>query len=166
MTVELGLRNKYIGAVFVMFALSGCPNSNAQTNNGIAGFSGSITAGKTAVEQRKCADCHGAADGSLSGQTTPRPDTNAFPANLTPDSDTGLGDWDEALIVRAIRTGIDDEDEALCTTMPHFAEMGMSETEARDIAAYLHSLPGVKHEVPESECPPIKGGESESDAGL
>jgi hypothetical protein len=47
--------------------------------------------------------------------------------------------------------------------MPHFADEGMTEDEARDIAAYLKSLPPVSHAVPESTCPPLKGGDTSGD---
>jgi mono/diheme cytochrome c family protein len=76
----------------------------------------------------------------------------AFPANLTPDKDTGLGDWDAATIKTAILMGKDDEGQQLCSVMPLFNKANMTDVEATDIVAYLKSLPAVKKVIPESKC--------------
>ena len=130
------------------------------------GPSDPIAKGQDAMSSRACGSCHvDPANNTLSGQTTPQPQTNAYPANLTPDSETGIGDWSEDQIVKAILTGIDDEDAHLCPPMPHFAtEQGMTEQEARNIATYLKTLAPVKHAIPESSCPE-KGDGAEGDGG-
>lgn len=141
----------------VAASLAGCPEKGTNSvSDASAALTGSPGVGRAAVETRACGTCHKAADGTLSGQTTPQPNTMAYPANLTPDSETGIGEWSAEQIVKAVLTGIDDEDEQLCTTMPKFKDLGMTESEANDIAAYLKSLAPVKHEIPESSCPPIK----------
>lgn len=101
-----------------------------------------------------------APDGTLSGSTTPRPNSQAYPANLTPDMETGLGAWSIADIARAIRFGIDDVSAApdwvaLCPTMQRFG-ISMGDEEARDIAAFLKSQAPVKNAIPRSVCPPWK----------
>lgn len=144
----------------------GCGTS--KTGGAVASQSdlmGDQTRGADAVEKRACASCHKGKDGSLSGSATPYSGTMAYPANLTPDSETGIGDWDEATIAKAILNGIDDEDAQLCPTMPKFAQTGMGEPEARDIAAYLKSLKPVRNMVHESSCPPVKGDAASSEAG-
>jgi hypothetical protein len=116
------------------------------------------------VTARGCPSCHqskNAADGTLSGTTTPRQGTMAYPANLTPDVDTGIGSWSDDLVVRAMLTGVDDEAQPLCPPMPHFDGTGgdgrpMTEDEKMSIVAYLRSLPPVHHEIPQSSCPPLK----------
>ena len=108
-----------------------------------------IEQGKEEITEHACATCHGA---NFAGDTNPQPGTMAYPANLTPDAETGMGDWSTDQIVAAILTGVDDEGETLCATMPKFASQGMSTDEAKAIAAYLKSLPPVSHAVPESMC--------------
>lgn len=123
-----------------------------------------VARGRYYVTARGCPSCHqskSAADGTLSGTTTPRQGTMAYPANLTPDVDTGIGAWSDALVVRALLSGVDDEDAPLCPPMPHFDGTGgdgrpMSADETTSILAYLRSLPPVHHEIPESSCPPLK----------
>jgi hypothetical protein len=105
------------------------------------------------VRARGCAECHQSSnsrDGVLSGQTTPLRGTHAYPANLTPDPDTGLGGWTNAEIVRAIRDGVDDQNEPLCASMPHFSDM--KDEEATAIVEYLRSLGPVHREIPSSDC--------------
>ena len=118
---------------------------------GDSGSSGEdpIAKGEAIVKKRACASCHVADDGSLSGQTDPQPHTKAYPPNLTPDPDTGLGDWTNDQIIAAILDGVDDEGEDLCSVMPKFSEEGMTQQDAEDVVAYLRSLAPVKHEIPE-----------------
>ena len=131
-------------------------DSNNTTGDAGSADAAAIARGAVAVKTRDCASCHAASDKSLSGSTTPRPGTMAYPQNLTPDSDTGIGDWTDAQLVNAILNGTDDENATLCAIMPRFASMGMKQSEAEDIAAYLKSLPAVKREIPESTCPEKK----------
>jgi hypothetical protein len=114
------------------------------------------TTGAAFVAQRGCPTCHQPSDhaGTLAGQLTPVAGTQAYGANLTPDPATGLGDWADIAIVRAIRFGVDDTGNALCPSMPRYADMG--DVEADAILAYLHSLPPVVRAIPASSCPPIK----------
>ena len=115
------------------------------------------------VRARGCVRCHQSADpadGVLSGSTRPRPGSLAFPKNLTPDSDTGLGEWSDRLILRAIREGVDDDGAPLCATMPRYVDI--DDDEGAAIVAYLRDLPPVHHAIPESRC----GDEhAEADAG-
>jgi hypothetical protein len=130
----------------------------------------SIARGACAVIKRGCDTCHQSSDpdlGTMSGQTTPRLGTMSYPANLTPDLETGLGLWTNDEIVRAIRVGLDDNDQPLCFIMARFDRMG--DDEAYAIAHYLKSLPPVNHPIPASVCPPVKpredAGADASDAG-
>ncbi|MCU1283521.1 MAG: Class diheme cytochrome c [bacterium] len=123
-----------------------------------------VARGHFYVMARGCPTCHQSkapGDGTLSGTSSPREGTMAYPANLTPDVDTGIGSWPDEIVIRAMRGGVDDEDQPLCPPMPHFDGTGgdgraMNDDEATSIVAYLRSLPPVHHEVPQSSCPPLK----------
>lgn len=139
-------------------SLSGCHSSAGdQSDGGVVDARSEVQQGKLLVAMYGCASCHepsGKQDGILSGQTSPRPGTTVYGVNLTPDSATGIGDWTDDQLAKAIREGIDDEDAALCPTMPHFSML--SDSNVKAIIAYLRSLPATHSEIPESECPPIK----------
>jgi mono/diheme cytochrome c family protein len=79
--------------------------------------------------------------------------------NLTPDPDTGLGNWNEGQIVTALRTGTRPDGRVLAPIMPwmHFASLDIADAGA--IAAYLKSLPPVRNDmevapVGPAEAPP------------
>jgi hypothetical protein len=119
---------------------------------------GAALPGESLVLMYRCANCHqstNAADGILSGQSTPRPNTMAYGSNLTPHPTAGLGMWTEDQVVRAIREGIDESGRMLCRTMPRYgsAPANMTVEQARQIAQYLRSLPPIDRRIPMSVCP-------------
>jgi mono/diheme cytochrome c family protein len=116
-----------------------------------------------------CGGCH--TGGALAGQPDPRlalagsqigfgiPDLGVFyPPNLTPDRETGLGDWSEADIVRAVRTGVRPDGRVLAPVMPWHAYSALSDADARALARYLRALPPVRNATPRmagaGETPP------------
>jgi mono/diheme cytochrome c family protein len=68
--------------------------------------------------------------------------------NLTPDKETGLGNWSAQDIVKAIRTGQRPDGRELAPIMPWQGLSVLTDDDARAIAAYLQSLPPVKNKVP------------------
>ncbi|MFO0648344.1 MAG: lamin tail domain-containing protein [Polyangiales bacterium] len=113
--------------------------------------------GAAAVQRGGCADCHGGP--SLGGSDTPVTGSMTYGPNLTPDEMTGLAGWTDEQIIRAIRTGIDDEGAPLCPTMPRYDSM--TDEDARLLVRYLRSIPPVSHDAPHSVCeePPADGGD-------
>jgi mono/diheme cytochrome c family protein len=65
-------------------------------------------------------------------------------ANLTPDKSTGLGDWTDAEIERAIRSGIARDGRKLSPPMPFAAYEHLSADDMAALVAYLRSLPAVE----------------------
>jgi hypothetical protein len=90
---------------------------------------------------------------TLSGTPRPSlygaPDTTRllFPRNLTPDS-TGLASWSEDDIVKAIRTGVRPNNTQILPPMPWPDYARLTDEDAHAIAAYLKTLPAVKHVMP------------------
>lgn len=70
-----------------------------------------------------------------------------YAANLTPDTDTGLGAWSDGEIFRALREGLDQEGRVL-QIMPFEWYRGMSDEDLLAIVAYMKSLPPVHNPVP------------------
>jgi cytochrome c553 len=69
-------------------------------------------------------------------------------SNITPDRETGIGDWTDGEKVRAIREGIDRDGHTLFPMMPYADFRHMSDEDVYSLVAYLNSLPAVKHNVP------------------
>ena len=72
-----------------------------------------------------------------------------FPRNLTPDMETGIGSWTEEQIVTAFRTGQRPDKSPLLPPMPWPAYAHMSDEDAYALAAYIKSLPPIKHKAPD-----------------
>ncbi len=68
--------------------------------------------------------------------------------NLTPDPDTGLGNWSADDIVKALTTGLRPDGRELAPIMPWRNLASLTAEDAQAIAAYLKSLPPVKNKVP------------------
>ena len=77
----------------------------------------------------------------------------SFARNLTPDMETGLGYWSEEEIVKAIRSGVRNDGSMILPPMPWQSFAGLTDQDAHAIAAYLMSLPPVKHKVPDTVPP-------------
>jgi hypothetical protein len=68
--------------------------------------------------------------------------------NLTPDKETGLGNWSIEQVVTAFTHGVRPDGRVLSPVMPwrHFAYL--PPRDARDIALFLKSLPPVRNAIP------------------
>ena len=68
-------------------------------------------------------------------------------ANLTPDKETGIGNWSVKEIVTAITTGKRPDGRMLAPIMPYEALSQLSNSDAEAIADYLKSLKPVANKV-------------------
>jgi mono/diheme cytochrome c family protein len=68
--------------------------------------------------------------------------------NLTPDRETGLGNWTIDQIGVAITKGERPDGRVLAPIMPWHAFASLTAQDVRAIAVYLKSLPPVKNKVP------------------
>lgn len=111
-----------------------------------------------------CVDCHSQHDnsskdwpvipgGEAAGQPFPIEDLpGKFTApNLTPDPETGLGNWSDDEIGRAIREGVDRNGNALFSLMPYQNYRFLCDEDLASIVVYMRSLAPVRHALPPSE---------------
>jgi mono/diheme cytochrome c family protein len=68
--------------------------------------------------------------------------------NLTPDKETGLGNWSNDEIVAALQTGVRPDKRILAPIMPWKAFAQLTKEDAMAIAVYLKSIPAVSNKVP------------------
>jgi mono/diheme cytochrome c family protein len=68
--------------------------------------------------------------------------------NITPDRETGLGEWSDGEKIRAIREGIGREGQALFPMMPYTYYRQMSDEDVYSVVAYMNTLPPVRNAVP------------------
>lgn len=74
----------------------------------------------------------------------------SFASNLTPDKETGLGEWTEEMFIKAMRTGRHqgvESNRKILPPMPvkHYAQMNDEDLKA--IWAYLRTIKPVRNEV-------------------
>jgi mono/diheme cytochrome c family protein len=115
--------------------------------------------GKYLVTIASCTDCH------TPGHFFGKPDMERFLGgsevgfeipelgvfhgpNLTPDKDTGLGNWTKAQIVTAITQGKRPDGRQLAPIMPWHAFASFKKRDVSALVDYLMSLKPVKNKVP------------------
>jgi mono/diheme cytochrome c family protein len=69
-------------------------------------------------------------------------------SNLTPDKETGLGNWTDGEILRAIREGVDRDGNALFPIMPYQHFRALSDEDGKSIVAYLRTLQPQRYDKP------------------
>jgi mono/diheme cytochrome c family protein len=71
--------------------------------------------------------------------------------NLTPDKETGAGNWTDDMLARAIREGIGHDDRPLFPIMPYEHYRSMPDEDVASVVVYLRSLPAVKNPLPKTD---------------
>ena len=79
----------------------------------------------------------------------------SFTANLTPDKDTGLGNWTESMFMAAIRTGRHEgKGRPILPPMPYPFVATLTDEDLKSVFAYLQSIPPLRNKVPAPVDPP------------
>ena len=83
----------------------------------------------------------------------------SYTANLTPDPETGLGQWTEQQFVDTIRTGRHQgRGREILPPMPWPAFRNLNDADLKAIFAFLRTIPPMKNKVPDPviAAPPAK----------
>jgi mono/diheme cytochrome c family protein len=100
-----------------------------------------------------CSFCHGN-DGRGGSKISWKPFGTLHAENITSDPETGIGEWSDEQIARAIRSGVTRKGRQL-----HWQGMiwdllsNMDEEDVRAVIGYLRTLPPVKNAIPEARAP-------------
>jgi mono/diheme cytochrome c family protein len=150
--MQAGVRYGIVGTVCAaVVGLVSVTSASAQQSQ--------VERGKYLVMLGSCTDCHtpgyffGKPDmarylgGSEVGFEIPGLGVFHGP-NLTPDSETGLGNWTIAQIVTAVQTGKRPDGRELAPIMPWRAFANLTKDDVTAIAVFLKSIPAVKNKVP------------------
>jgi hypothetical protein len=73
--------------------------------------------------------------------------------NITPDKATGIGDWTDDEIARAVREGIRRDGRALFPIMQYRNYRHMSDEDIASIVVYLRSIPPIKNALGRLQAP-------------
>lgn len=67
--------------------------------------------------------------------------------NITPDPETGIGNWTDDEIARAIREGVSRDGSALFPIMPYQSFRHMSDEDLASVVVYLRTVPAVRNPI-------------------
>ncbi|AUC56055.1 aldehyde dehydrogenase (plasmid) [Sagittula sp. P11] len=100
-----------------------------------------------------CATCHTAEGGSpnAGGRAVETPFGTIYTTNITPDPETGLGDWSFTAFDRAMRQGISRDGHNLYPAFPYTSFAKMSGEDMYALYGYLQTLPPVRAEAPQAQ---------------
>src|SRR5260370_42552529 len=73
--------------------------------------------------------------------------------NITPDKETGAGNWSDDTLARGIREGIGHDGRALFPIMPYPSYQQMSDEDLASVIVYLRTVPAVRNQLPTTKMP-------------
>src|SRR6202161_1913036 len=109
-----------------------------------------VTHGKYIATLGDCAACHTKPGGkSLAGGLPLKtPLGTIFTTNITPDRDTGIGNYNLTDFARAVRLGVRPDGARLYPAMPYTAYAKMSDEDLQDLFAYLQKNVAAVNQTP------------------
>jgi mono/diheme cytochrome c family protein len=105
-----------------------------------------IVEGEYLARAGDCVACHAAPGGKLfaGGRAMPTPFGTLYVPNITPDDDTGIGQWTPADFYRMMHTGVSRDGSLLYPAMPFASYTKVTRDDSDKIFAYLQSVPPVR----------------------
>lgn len=102
-----------------------------------------------------CMACHTKPGGALfaGGEPLATPFGTLVPPNITPDSETGIGDWTKAEFRNALKNGVGKDGKHLYPAMPYPAYHLMPDEDVDDLWTYLQTVPPVHNAVEANQLP-------------
>ena len=117
---------------------------------------GQIERGRYLAVAGDCTSCHsvpGSGQPFAGGRSIETPFGIVVGANITPDSETGIGAWSDDQFVRALREGKGHDGELLYPAMPYPYYTKLTESDALAIRAYLNTVTPVRNAVVSNKLP-------------
>jgi nicotinate dehydrogenase subunit B len=132
-------------AVSLAFAPSIAPISRPDPSTWSAA---TIERGRQLAALGACAVCHTGKDGVpyAGGLALPTPFGTVLTTNITPDVETGIGNWSYAAFERAMRAGLHRDGRQLYPAFPYPSFAKASEADLQSLYAFLMSQPAVRRE--------------------
>src|SRR5712671_1635978 len=114
-----------------------------------------VARGTYLVRAGGCVSCHTVPGGApfAGGRALATPFGTFYSPNITPDRQTGIGQWSDADFLRALREGVRPDGANYFPVFPYPSFTRITDSDALAIKVYLFSLPAVRrqnrpHDVP------------------
>ncbi|HWK54741.1 MAG TPA: cytochrome c [Hyphomicrobiales bacterium] len=132
-----------LGLLYWVFGLPSVGNPQIPTDPE------AITRGAYVFNAGGCAACHqpDGTDAPIGGYEIESPFGGTFHVpNITPDPETGVGGWTGRDFILAVKHGRSPSGGFFWPAFPYRTYQGMTDEDVLDMAAYIMSLPPVRHE--------------------
>ncbi|MFE0015261.1 c-type cytochrome [Mesorhizobium sp. NPDC059054] len=102
-----------------------------------------------------CTACHSKKGGKpfAGGEPLQTPFGALVPPNITPDRETGIGNWSEADFRNALKKGVGHGGKRLYPAMPYPAYTKMPDSDISDLWAYMRTIEPVHNPVEANQLP-------------
>jgi nicotinate dehydrogenase subunit B len=112
-----------------------------------------VARGKLLASLGNCAVCHTAHNGvpNAGGKPLDTPFGTVYSTNITPDGQTGIGNWSLEAFVRAMRQGISRDGHRLYPAFPYTSFQNTSDDDLKALYAYLMAQTPVRSRPPETK---------------
>lgn len=127
--------------------------SPTNSTDSVAVVGPQIERGKYLALAGNCASCHTArSDGFMAGGLAfETPFGKIYSTNITPDVETGIGDWTGEQFLNSMRQGVRPNGEHLYPVFPYTAFTKVTDEDVAALFAYLQSIPAIRQEASENE---------------
>lgn len=107
-----------------------------------------LTRGRYLTRAADCEACHTVKGGKpfAGGRAFALPFGTLYTPNITPDKETGIGEWTDADLIRAVHQGVARDGTRLYPAFPYASYTMLTDADVLAIKAYLFSLPAVRQE--------------------
>jgi mono/diheme cytochrome c family protein len=118
-----------------------------------ADSSDQVERGKYLAIAGNCVSCHTSPGGEpmAGGLAFRTPFGTIYSTNITPDPQTGIGEWTQEDFARAVREGVRRDGAHLYPVFPYTSYTLLKDEDVAALFAYFKSLPPVRAAVPENE---------------
>lgn len=112
-----------------------------------------ISKGRYLARVGDCVACHSAPDGEYlaGGKAIPTPFGEIYSANITPDEETGLGNWNQDQFIRAMRHGVSADGSHLYPAFPYPSFTRVTDQDLAAIWSYLKTIDPVHKRIREPD---------------
>lgn len=112
-----------------------------------------IARGEYLATAGNCVSCHTTEESQLmaGGLAFETPFGVIYSTNITPDVETGIGQWTEWDFLNSLRHGVSAEGEHLYPAFPYTAYTKLSNEDIAAIFAYLQTVPSITYEPPAND---------------
>lgn len=147
------MRANLLGPLLGVFLCSAFVSSESRADAQADVAAEQVARGKALVDAGDCASCHthDKTKPFAGGKRIDTPFGGIYSPNLTPDRETGLGNWSEDDFYRALRSGVAPDGSRYYPAFPYPNFTKLTRQDIGAIRAYLATLTPIKNTAPAPE---------------